>query len=134
MIILGVFIWLPVRAVGLAGVLLIVGHDMLTTLKLPPNSMEDMLMKIFFTAKGTLLPLDHNHFAFILYAILPWTGVMMLGYAFGSLYKADYQPASRKAFLLYSSLTLFAAFIILRVANGYGDPAPWSVQKNGVLP
>jgi len=133
MIILGVFIWLPIRAVGLAGILLIVGHDMLTTLKLPLNSMEDMLMKIFFTAKGTLLPLDHNHFAFILYAILPWTGVMMLGYAFGSLYKADYQPASRKAFLLYSSLTLFAAFIILRVANGYGDPAPWSVQKDGVF-
>lgn len=133
MIILALLVWLPVRIIGLIGLLLIVGHDVLTTLKLQPNSTEDVLMKIFFTARGTLLALDQNHYAFVLYAVLPWTGVMLLGYAFGTLYRSDYNLVSRKAILLYSSITIFIAFLILRFVNGYGDPAPWAVQKNGIF-
>ncbi|MBL4677852.1 MAG: hypothetical protein JKY70_16865 [Mucilaginibacter sp.] len=36
----------------------------------------------------------------------------------------------RKRFLLITSVSLFVAFIVLRVINGYGDPAPWSTQKD----
>ena len=133
MIILALLVWLPVLITGLIGLLLIIGHDVLTTLKLQPNSAEDVLMKIFFTARGTLLPLDQNHFAFVLYAILPWTGVMLLGYTFGTLYRADHKPAVRKSILLYSSIVMLLAFLILRFANGYGDPAPWTVQKNSLF-
>jgi uncharacterized membrane protein len=133
MIIMGLLIWVPVRAIGLMGLLLIIGHDILTTLKLPPNSTQDVLMKIFFTARGTVFVLDKNHFVFDLYAVLPWTGVMMLGYFFGTLYRSDYKPASRKAFLLYSSAAILIIFVVLRFINAYGDPQPWVVQKNGVF-
>jgi uncharacterized membrane protein len=133
MIIMGLLIWLPVRVIGLIGLLLIVGHDILTTLKLPPNSSQDVLMKIFFTARGTLFALDKNHFVFDLYAVLPWTGVMMLGYLFGTLYRSDYKPASRKAILLYSSTVILMIFVVLRFINAYGDPQPWAVQKNEIF-
>jgi uncharacterized membrane protein len=133
MIIMGLLIWVPVRAIGLMGLLLIIGHDILTTLKLPPNSTQDVLMKIFFTARGTVFVLDKNHFVFDLYAVLPWTGVMMLGYFFGTLYRSDYKPASRKTFLLYSSAAILMIFVVLRFINAYGDPQPWVVQKNGVF-
>lgn len=133
MIILGLLSWLPVRVIGVIGILLIVGHDAVTNLKISPNTSEDVLMKIFFTARGAVFPLDNSHFVFDLYAILPWTGVMFLGYLFGTLYKSDYKAESRKRFLLYSSFALFAAFMVLRFINGYGDPAHWAVQKNGVF-
>ncbi|RFZ95504.1 DUF1624 domain-containing protein [Mucilaginibacter conchicola] len=133
MILLALLSWLPIRVIGAIGILLIVGHDALTTLKIAPNTSEDVLMKIFFTARGSVFALDNSHFVFDLYAILPWTGVMFLGYLFGTLYKSDYKAESRKRFLMLSSLSLFAAFIVLRSINGYGDPAPWAVQKDGVF-
>jgi uncharacterized membrane protein len=133
MIILGAVVWLPVQVIGIIGLVLVVGHDLLSSLKLPPESTEDVLMKIFFTARGSLFFLDANHVVFDLYAILPWTGVMMLGYTFGILYRADRKPESRRAFLLFSAVALFGAFILLRLLNAYGDPAPWSVQKNHIF-
>ncbi|RFZ83432.1 DUF1624 domain-containing protein [Mucilaginibacter terrenus] len=133
MIILGLLIWLPVRVIGLIGLIIIVGHDYITTLKLTPNTTEDTLVKILFTARGFLIPLNANHFIFDLYAIIPWTGVMLLGYTFGTLYKREYNPASRKRFLIYCGLAVFALFLVLRFMNGYGDPAPWAVQKNGIF-
>lgn len=133
MILLGLLIWLPVRVIGAIGILLIVGHDLITTMTVAPNTIEDILLKVFFTARGTLFFLDKTHIVFDLYAILPWTGVMFLGYLFGTLYKSGYKPKNRKRFLLISSATLFALFIALRVVNGYGDPAPWAVQKSIVF-
>lgn len=133
MILLGLLVRLPLRVIGLIGLLIIIGHDLLNTIKLTPNGAEDVLMKLFFTARGTVFVLDKTHIVFALYAIIPWTGIMLLGYAFGSLYQAKYKPVQRKTVLIYASLLLFLVFMALRLINAYGDPAPWSVQKNGVF-
>lgn len=133
MIILGILVWLPLWAIGTIGVILIVGHDLLMQIKLPPNSLEDTLLKVFFTAQGFVAPLDKSHFVFVLYAILPWTGIMLLGYTFGTLYKTGSNPAGRQKFLLYSAGGLMLLFIGLRYSNAYGDPAPWAVQKDGLF-
>jgi uncharacterized membrane protein len=133
MILLGLLVRLPLRVLGLMGILIIVGHDLLNNIKLPPNSTEDVLMKLFFTARGTVLFLDKTHIVFALYAVIPWTGIMLLGYAFGGLYQTKYKPADRKILLIYVSLLLFLVFMALRLVNTYGDPAPWSAQKNGMF-
>lgn len=132
MILLGLMVRLPLRVIGAIGIIIIIGHDMLNNLKLTPNSAEDVLMKLFFTARGTVLPLDKTHIVFALYAVIPWTGVMLLGYAFGSLYQAKYKPENRKVMLLICSALMFLLFLALRLANIYGDPAPWSVHQTGV--
>ncbi|HEK20590.1 MAG TPA: DUF1624 domain-containing protein [Bacteroidetes bacterium] len=133
MIFLGLLVWLPVRLIGAIGILLIAGHDLITPIGATPNSTEDILLKLFFTARGTLFFLDRTHIVFDLYAILPWTGIMFLGYLFGTLYKSGYNPASRRRFLLIGSASLFVLFVVLRVLNGYGDPAPWSVQRSPIF-
>lgn len=133
MILLGLLTRLPLRAIALIGLLIIVGHDLLNSIKLAPNGTEDVLMKLLFTARGTVFFLDKTHIVFALYAVIPWTGIMLLGYAFGSLYQAKYKPVDRKVMMLYASLLLFLVFMALRLINAYGDPAPWSVQKNGVF-
>lgn len=133
MILLGILVRLPSRVIGLIGILIIVGHDLLNNIKLPPNGAEDVLMKLFFTARGTLFFLDKTHVVFALYAVIPWTGVMLLGYAFGGLYQTKYKPVNRKVLLIYASLLLFLVFMALRLVNAYGDPAPWAIQKNGLF-
>ncbi len=60
---------------------------------------------------------------FILYPLIPWIGVMALGYAFGPLLKLQERTRKRTLFLIGASIT--TAFVILRWTNLYGDPQPW---------
>jgi len=91
-----------------------------------------LLIKIFFTAFGTVIPINSNYFIFYLYAIIPWTGVMLLGYCFGSLYKKGFSENARKRLLLLTGICITVLFILLRISNFYGDPAPWGPQRNWV--
>ena len=68
---------------------------------------------------------------FVIYPLIPWVGVMALGYAFGVLYKKD--AAYRKRVLKIIGTTAIALFIILRAFDFYGDPQKWSQQKNVVF-
>lgn len=59
------------------------------------------------------------------YPIIPWIGVMPLGYYFGSILKMDPGKRQRTLYVLGGSLT--AAFFVVRGINIYGDPQPWHV-------
>lgn len=131
MVILGLLVRAPLIVIGVIGGLIFFGHDILDYLKLPDSGTEYVLLRLFFTAHGTILPINQTHFVFDLYALIPWTGVMLLGYVFGQLYKPSFDQQKRKNILLYVGLSLLTLFLILRVYNFYGDPAPWSVQHNG---
>ena len=61
------------------------------------------------------------------YPLIPWIGVMAVGYAFGPVMLMT--PKERKQLTLYWGLILIAAFIVLRAYNGYGDPEPWFRQE-----
>jgi uncharacterized membrane protein len=60
---------------------------------------------------------------FILYVIVPWIGVMMAGYAFGSIVTKS--PQQRRSICLKLGAALILAFIILRAIDLYGDPRSW---------
>jgi uncharacterized membrane protein len=64
------------------------------------------------------------------YCLVPWMGVMAAGYGFGSLFLL--KPGVRRPclFLLGAGLTL--AFVLLRDANVYGDPRPWTKQSSAL--
>jgi uncharacterized membrane protein len=63
--------------------------------------------------------------------LIPWVGVTAAGYGLGQVYRWTTEP--RKAFLLRLGIGLSAAFIVIRWINVYGDPLPWSRQKNAVF-
>jgi uncharacterized membrane protein len=62
----------------------------------------------------------------IRYAFIPWLAVMCLGFGLGPVYRLP--QADRRRRLLPLAFALLLAFIALRLFDGYGDPAPWSVQ------
>jgi uncharacterized membrane protein len=65
------------------------------------------------------------------YPIIPWIGVMALGFAFGPILKMEAAKRNRTLYLLGGSLTL--AFIVLRWTNWYGDPQPWHVYPTASM-
>ncbi len=62
----------------------------------------------------------------ILYVIVPWVGVMLTGYAFGSLLLFD-EPARRKWLLIIggTSLALFLLWGSINALSGSSDGAPF---------
>jgi uncharacterized membrane protein len=65
------------------------------------------------------------HFLF-LYPLLPWFGVMLLGYGASGLFERE--PAARRRALLAWGLAITALFLVLRLVDGYGDSNHWQAQ------
>jgi uncharacterized membrane protein len=69
------------------------------------------------------------HVAFV-YPVLPWIGVMLLGFGAAGLFEAPRQERNRR--LLEWGLALSAAFVLARAVGVYGDPNPWQVQASAL--
>jgi uncharacterized membrane protein len=130
MIILALLVRAPLKVIAIIGALILFSHNILDYLQLPKTGVEATLLKLFFVARGSVLPINSNHFIFDLYAIIPWTGVMLLGYVLGSVYTKAFDPQKRKKILLYTGIAALALFVVLRCFNLYGDPNPWAAQRN----
>ncbi|MCW3090336.1 MAG: hypothetical protein JWP81_1405 [Ferruginibacter sp.] len=125
MFLLGLLIRFPFPAILLTGLILFFGHDVFDHIILPQTGVAGNLMKILFTANGTILPVCSTHFIGVFYAILPWTGVMLLGYCVGYWFRKEFSAGRRKQLLLSTGIALILLFIVLRFFNVYGDPVLW---------
>jgi len=65
------------------------------------------------------------------YPLVPWIGVMALGYGFGTLMLRPQDKRRKQLLVLGIGLTM--AFVVIRATNLYGDPHTWSVQKSGLF-
>ncbi len=116
MIILAALIYLPRNYILLISLLLICFHNLLDNVHFPGNVLwsvvhEQMIYK--FSGNKILL---------IGYPIVPWFAVMALGYYFGSLYDKSFDNRKRKKLLNSIGIIAVATFVVLRLANLYGDP------------
>jgi uncharacterized membrane protein len=129
MITLSVLVYLPRWAIGLFGVLMIAGHNLLDTVdaasfgKLAPLWMVLHQLGPVYSSGG--------HVVFVSYPLIPWVGVTAAGFALGRVF--DWPPDRRKKFLLRLGAGLTLAFIALRAINRYGDPVPWTHQKSAAF-
>jgi uncharacterized membrane protein len=130
MILLALLVHMPLGVTAFVGCLIFFGHNLLDYLHLPKTGLANTTLTFLFTALGALIPIGSKHMIAVLYSTLPWAGVMLLGYVFGSLFPPDADPRRRKQVLLAAGLSLTTLFIVLRWLNAYGNPAPWSVQRN----
>lgn len=131
MIVLGGLSRISRKLVLILGIVLVLGHNVLDYLHLPDSGPAAAFWRIFFTAFGTVIPLDKSHILFVLYAILPWTGLMFLGYSIGFLFQRDFPAMQRKRLLQSAGVAVIAAFVFLRWANHYGDPQPRRLYAEG---
>lgn len=124
MIFLAIFSRISYKLVLVIGVIIVFGHNVFDLFSPPKDENLSIALKVFFTAFGTVLPLGNNHFVGVFYAILPWTGIMFLGYATGKWFSRDYRPTRRNRNLLNFGALALVLFVALRLLNFYGDPSP----------
>ncbi len=127
MVLMSLIVRLPVKAVLALGVLIVVGHQSLASM-VNAQQLGEWTQAWFMTMQpGPTLFLR----GFIPYPVIPWFGVMCLGYGLGFIFR---QPSEqRRRSVLALALSFLAAFVVLRAINGYGDPAPWSVQSSPIM-
>jgi uncharacterized membrane protein len=70
-------------------------------------------------------------FGWVSYPLIPWVGVMMLGFSLGKCYELD-APWRRSMFARLGAGALIA-FALLRLGNVYGDPRPWRHEDTPVM-
>ena len=128
MVLMGLLIWLPVPVLWAVFALVFFGHNIFDYMALPGQGAFNVILKIL-AGNQFVLHLNHDHVIVFVYAVIPWTSVMLLGYLLGRVYKKTFSAVKRKQVLLGTGLALIAVFIVLRLINQYGDPAPWGVQR-----
>lgn len=120
MVALAGLVRLPLAAIGAVGLATIAGHNLL-----------DGIDPARLGALAEWWPILHGKgptpMGKVVYPLVPWIGVMAAGYALGGVFDLD--PRRRRSVLLGLGLALVALFLLLRLANGYGDPRPWTPQS-----
>jgi len=131
MILLAGLVKLPLAAVGIIGLVIIAGHNLMDPHlgKLIPALGESSfagLWKILYVGffAGPIRFGAEGPSLIVLYSIVPWIGVMAAGYAFGRV--LTLAPARRNRICLAVGLGATGLFLLLRGFNLYGDPRPWS--------
>jgi uncharacterized membrane protein len=146
MILLAGLAWLPLRVIAGIGIVLIVGHNLLDGIHPHP------LLAAIPATSGAPNPFGQGPIAGVIspeatpwdwlwsflhvfnppiaYPLIPWVGVMAVGYAFGPVMKRP--PDERRRFCIWLGLAVTAAFVLIRWLNVYGDPSPWKAQPDPV--
>jgi uncharacterized membrane protein len=130
MIALSAFVRLPMSISQVTGVVLVFGHNLLDGIHVPGDGALSVLWS--FLHEQHLYRFGRFD-VFVGYPILPWVGVMLLGYSFGGLYADGMTQHRRKQILVWMGLASVALFVLLRVINLYGDLHPWSSQSSPLL-
>jgi uncharacterized membrane protein len=115
------------RACLAIGAAIVLGHNLLDAIW--PAAMTSASTAPLWAVLHSRQFYDVGPFAiYFNYSLLPWTGVMFLGYGAAGVFEL---PAQRRDhWLLRIGVSLVIAFILIRVLNVYGDPHPWKVDPS----
>jgi uncharacterized membrane protein len=128
MVVLAALVRLPYSVLSFLSIVVIVLHNSL-----------DRINAASFGHFAPLWNLLHQPGAFpvlglfvvVGYPLIPWIAVMSAGFCFGRIFLLE--PAARQKIILTTGGALTLAFLILRTANVYGDPSPWSSQHSAIF-
>ncbi|HCL76275.1 DUF1624 domain-containing protein [Stutzerimonas nitrititolerans] len=123
MLALALLVWLPRGVLVALGLLLVAGHNLLDAVHFAPGHWAYVPWSILhdrgWIEVGSSLRLRTS------YPLLPWIGVIALGYAAGPWFGSAVDASSRQRKLSLWAAGALGTFLLLRLCNGYGD-APWT--------
>lgn len=130
MIVLSAMVDLPRWAIATIGFVIVFGHNLTSSLHFEPGSAIQILWTIlhergFIVAEGALK-------IKITYPVLPWIGVILLGYAAGPLYSRAVASLRRTHILMLMGIACLALLVVLRGWNIYGETLPWVYGDSSV--
>ena len=118
MIVLAGLIHLPRKLILAIGITIVVGHNLLDGFELTSNSPFYVLWAILYQREvidiGAVMVRTS-------YPVLPWVGVIALGYVSGPWFSNKIPSAIRQKKLLTFGAVGILLFILIRMLNVYGD-------------
>ncbi|MFN8652103.1 MAG: heparan-alpha-glucosaminide N-acetyltransferase domain-containing protein [Gemmatimonadales bacterium] len=135
MVILAALVWLPLPAILAFGAVMVAGHNLLDGSAAAINAAAETtppswLWRILYGGGVVQLGQGGPPLA-VLFVLVPWAGVMALGYCFGPVLRWD--AGRRRRFCLAAGGAAVALFLLLRGFNLYGDPRPWGSGRMPAL-
>jgi len=130
MVLMGLIIRLPFKLILAVGLMIVLGHNAFDSVR---STQQGFMWDLVRNGDFATHALGGGYQLVIIYPFLPWLGLMMLGYCLGKLYVPSFDAVKRKKILIRTGLGLLLFFVLLRYANVYGDPRPWSSQKDGLF-
>lgn len=119
MVFLAVLIHLKLKYVLIFSLLMIFGHNLLDNFPVEKGILWSIIHEFgFFT-------LENGKILVVGYPIIPWIGVMSLGYYFGSFYNSNIEPLKRQKMFKLMGLISVVAFLAIRLINSYGNLNYW---------
>lgn len=123
MIALALLHHLPRVTLMVTGLAIVFGHNLLTPISFPPDSSAYVPWTILHD-RGFLI--DHGPTTVrVSYPLLPWIGVIALGYAVGPWYAVAVTSAQRRKMLVTTGVGALALLLVLRAFNLYGETLDW---------
>ncbi len=129
MIMLSGLIWLPQKAIIALGLIIIFGHNFLDPISFAPHEVGHALWAIIHDR--SFIELTPFMKVRTSYPVLPWIGVILLGYSIGPWFASGETNRPKK--LLLTGIGSIVLFVLLRSINQYGDFYQWSNLNSPLL-
>jgi uncharacterized membrane protein len=127
MIALAPMTFLSPKAVLAIGVMIVAGHNLLDSI----HASDFGAFAPYWSMIHEQGALPFGFSGHVSYPVLSWTGIMAIGFGAGPVFL---EPAQRRKRILTAlGVAATALFFVLRLPNIYGDPSPWSVQRDAVM-
>jgi len=118
------------RACLVIGAVILLGHNLLDAVW-PAASMSGNTAGVWAALHARQLYEVGAFRIFFSYPLLPWIGVMLLGYGAAGLFELP--EKQRNAWLVRIGIGMVIAFVLIRALNVYGDPSPWEGSVTSFL-
>jgi uncharacterized membrane protein len=128
MVALALLIRLPAPALLAVALLMIAGHNLLDPIRAADLGLFAPAWRLLHEPGSIRFGRDVS--LYVLYPLIPWIGVMALGFATGPVFALS--APRRRQLLLGAGTALIIGFILLRASNLYGDPEIWRPQQNAL--
>lgn len=120
MVVLAGCVSLPLPVIAGAALVIIFGHNLLDSVHFTNGFLQNVWFVLhergWIEFAGIKLRTS--------YPVLPWIGVILLGYVLGQFFSSKYTAKQRSRYLLSIGLASIGLFVLLRFINIYGDQ-PW---------
>jgi uncharacterized membrane protein len=115
-----------IRTIAWIGAGIMALHGLSAALPMDKAPALKAMLAPFFSIQA--ISLGPGRIVLTSYPPIPWAGILLLGYAAGPFFTW----ATEKRIKWFRTIggTALACFLALRFLNLYGDPSPWSTQKD----
>ncbi|MCU4413571.1 DUF1624 domain-containing protein [Acinetobacter sp. WU_MDCI_Axc73] len=129
MLVLALCIGLPIKILLSVGLLIIFGHNLLDQISFKDIPVLEHLWFVLHQRAWIEFDLLRIRTS---YPILPWIGVILIGYCLGQFFQTKFNAQQRDRYLILIGMLSIVLFVLLRLVNIYGDQ-PWQIYDSFTL-